>query len=133
MSGHLLDREAVKAANMAYYQAFEENDLDAMVTLWEHSNRVTCVHPGWPMVRGWDDVFASWKTLLVNEPSPQFIVTNELVHVIDDFAWVTCDENILDEGTGTTTATMNLFALSEGRWQMVSHIGSRVELPQNRN
>ncbi len=126
MAGHLLDREAVRAANMAFYQAFEENDLDTMNGLWEHTERATCVHPGWPMLRGWQQVAAAWFTLLTNGGHNQFIITNEVVEVEGDVAWVTCDENVLNEASGATVAAMNMFVLSDGRWRLVSHVGGQV-------
>ena len=37
----------VLAANRAFYAAFEARDIDALSDVWEHSDRSTCVHPGW--------------------------------------------------------------------------------------
>src|SRR5262245_61373444 len=45
--------EAVRAANAAFYAAFESRDLDAMSAVREHSDRATATHPGWPPLRGW--------------------------------------------------------------------------------
>ena len=126
MARHLLDREAVRAANMAFYQSFEENDLDTMNSLWEHSERATCVHPGWPMLRGWPQVGASWFTLMTNGAQNQFIITNEVVEVVGDVAWVTCDENVLNSASGATVAALNMFVMSDSQWRLVSHIGSQV-------
>jgi ketosteroid isomerase-like protein len=126
MGGHLLDREAVRAANLAYYQAFEDNDLDGLSSLWEHSERATCVHPGWPMLRGWPQISASWFTLLTNGGQTQFIVTNEVIEVVGDVAWVTCDENVLAAAGGATVAALNMFVLSDHQWRLVTHIGSQV-------
>ncbi|CAN5365898.1 hypothetical protein BH23ACT3_BH23ACT3_15240 [soil metagenome] len=39
----------VLAANQAFYDAHEQQDLGAMRSVWEHSDRVVCVHPGWPI------------------------------------------------------------------------------------
>jgi ketosteroid isomerase-like protein len=126
MGGHLLDREAVRAANQAFYQSFEDNDLDIMSDLWEHSDRITCVHPGWPMLRGWQQVSAAWFTLMTNGATNQFIITNERVEVEGDVAWVTCDENILNAASGATVAAMNTFVMSDGNWRLVAHLGSQV-------
>jgi hypothetical protein len=126
MGGHLLDREAVRAANMAFYQSFEENDLDVMAGLWEHSERTCCVHPGWPMLRGWHQISASWFTLLANGGNTQFIVTNEVIEIVGDVAWVTCDENVLNEADGATVAALNMFVLSDHQWRLVTHMGSQV-------
>ena len=117
-------------ANRRFYQAFEEADLDAMSDLWEHSDRVACVHPGWAVLRGWSAVASSWAALFQSAERLQFILTNDQVVVQGDAAWVTVDENIIGVESGTV-ASVNLFVRSDGRWQMVGHHGSAVVLRQD--
>ncbi len=120
------DRDAVLAANRAFYEAFEACDLDAMSDVWEHSDRVACTHPGWSTLHGWAGIAASWFALFRNGQHLQFIVTNERVEVAGDAAWVTCDENVLGEGASGTVAATNLFVRVEGGWRMVNHHGSAI-------
>ena len=47
-----VDEAAVRAANRAFYDAFEARDLDAMSDVWEHADRVSCTHPGWRTLHG---------------------------------------------------------------------------------
>jgi hypothetical protein len=70
------DEADLLAANAAFYRAFEAADLDAMSDLWEHSDRVECVHPGWSALRGWGEVAASWATLFGGRQRLQFILTD---------------------------------------------------------
>jgi ketosteroid isomerase-like protein len=121
------DRAAVLAANQAFYAAFEAADLDAMSEAWEHSDRVTCVHPGWAVLRGWGKVVASWAAMFSGDQRLQFILTNVEVAVGDGFAWVTVDENVLDEHRSATVAALNLFArVGPGEWKLVAHHGAVV-------
>ena len=46
------DIEDVLAANALFYDAFERRSLESMGQVWEHSERVVCTHPGWPILRG---------------------------------------------------------------------------------
>ena len=46
------DEAAVRAANQAFYAAFEARDLDAMSDVWEHADRISCTHPGWRTLHG---------------------------------------------------------------------------------
>jgi hypothetical protein len=69
------DLESVTAANKAFYAAFEARDLDAMSLVWEHSDRIVCVHPGWASLRGWGQVAASFFALFQNSQHLQFILT----------------------------------------------------------
>lgn len=121
----------VLAANRVFYAAFEALDMDAMSDLWEHSDRATCVHPGWGRLNGWGAISASFFALFQNGQRLQFILTNERVDVTGDTAWVSCDENILSEQVGGTVAALNVFARDdEGAWRMVVHHGSSV-LPRD--
>ena len=117
----------VLAANRAFYAAFEAGDMDAMSDVWEHSDRVSCVHPGWNRLHGWAAVAASWFALFQNGQHLQFIITNEEASLDGDLAWVTCDENLLsDQQVGGTVAALNLFALGADGWKLLVHHGSPV-------
>src|SRR3954447_19539790 len=87
--------DEVLAANRSFYAAFEEHDLDAMSDLWEHSDRASCVHPGWTVLRGWAAVRAGWMASVQGPQGQQFMRDDEHVVVMRDTAWVTLDENIL--------------------------------------
>lgn len=120
------DEAQVRAANRAFYEAFEGRDLDVMSDIWEHSDRVVCTHPGWRSLHGWGAVSASWFALF-GGPSPlQFILTNEVVAVEGDAAWVTVDENLISADGGGTVAALNIFVRKESRWRLVGHHGAPV-------
>lgn len=125
------DASAVAEANERFYAAFEAADLDAMSDLWEHSDRVTCVHPGWTQLRGWGAVAASWAAMFQGPERLQFILTNRAVTVVGDAAWVTVDENIIGPEAGTV-ASINLFARDGTEWRMVGHHGSGVAVTSGR-
>lgn len=121
-----VDEAAVRTVNRAFYDAFEARDIDAMSDVWEHADRVSCTHPGWRTLRGWGAVSASWFALF-RGPSPlQFILTNEVVSVAGDAAWVTVDENLISADGGGTVAAVNLFLRAGERWRLVAHHGSAV-------
>jgi len=118
--------DEVLRANASFYQAFEERDLDAMSEVWEHSDRVTCVHPGWAALRGWGAVAGSWVALFNGPSELQFILTDVRVAVEGDVAWVTLDENLLGAGTGATVAAQNLFVRRDRGWVLVAHHGAAI-------
>lgn len=120
------DEQAVSAANAAFYDAFERRDLDAMSDVWEHSDRVSCVHPGWAILSGWASVSASWYALFDGPQRLQFIVTDERVDVHGDLAWVTCNENLIDEGNAQAVAATNVFTRTAAGWCLLHHHGSPV-------
>ncbi len=116
----------VRVLHQAFYDAFEARDLDAMSDLWEHSERVSCTHPGWSVLRGWAAVAASWMALFQGPQRLQFILTDEQVEVVGDVAWVTVDENLLGEDSGGTVTSLNMFVRTDGVWKLVAHHGSGV-------
>jgi ketosteroid isomerase-like protein len=122
------DEASVLAVNRSFYEAFEAHDLDAMSDLWEHSDRASCVHPGWTVLRGWAAVGAGWMAIFQGPREQQFLLADEHVVVVGDAAWVTVDENILsDQQPATTVAALNLFIREPGGdWHLVAHHASPV-------
>ena len=116
----------VAAINAAFYDAFERRDLEAMAAVWRHSDDVVCVHPGWPILRGWPLVEQSWRRIFDGPGRNQFILTNEAVVVHGDAAWVTLDENLVDRAATGTIAATNVFRRDGARWSLVVHHGSPV-------
>ena len=101
--------------------------MDAMSDLWEHSDRVACVHPGWSRLTGWGAISASFYALFQNNQPLQFILTGERVDIEGDLAWVSVDENILSDEVGGTVAAVNLFVRDRGgTWRLLVHHGSSI-------
>ena len=66
-----------------------------MSALWERSDRATCTHPGWPTLRGWGPIAASFFALFQGPQDLQFVLTEERLQVQGDAGWATVDENLL--------------------------------------
>lgn len=118
--------DGVLAANQAFYDAHEHRDIAAMGRVWEHADRTVCIHPGWPILRGWPAIEQSWRQIFAGPGRNQFILTNIEVSLDGPVAWVTLDENLVSDGATGTVAATNLFARSGGEWRLVVHHGSPV-------
>ncbi len=94
------DVAAVEQANARFYQAFETLDLARMELVWSHGEHVKCVHPGWPILVGWDAVRSSWATIFENTAEMRFTLSDVRASAGGDLAWVTCTENIFSEVHG---------------------------------
>ncbi|GAA3972457.1 nuclear transport factor 2 family protein [Actinomadura viridis] len=132
-----VDRAQLMEANAEFYAAFEEGDLDRMAAVWAdgpYAAGVTCVHPGWSLLRGRDEVLRSWALIMANTSYIQFVLTEVETDVYGDQAVVTCKENILtaDEGTeagflaGGSIVASNVFVRSGGEWRLLLHHGSPI-------
>jgi ketosteroid isomerase-like protein len=118
--------ESVRAANQAFYRAFESLALARMDEVWSHEGQVTCVHPGWEVADGWPAVRRSFETIFRNTTQISLSVDEERIDVRGERAWVVCIERVRsDDSTGAIVAT-NVFRRDGGRWRMVHHHGSPV-------
>ncbi|SDH79974.1 Ketosteroid isomerase-related protein [Sinosporangium album] len=131
-----VDIGAVETANQAFYTAIEDADLDRMTEVWAEdteAGKVSCVHPGWPLLSGRAEVLRSWALIMANTPYIQFVLTDVSTTVIGDVAILTCAENILTAGdagdasfaAGKVVAT-NTFVRTGGGWRLWMHHGSPV-------
>jgi ketosteroid isomerase-like protein len=118
----------VEEANARFYRAFETLDIAEMDQVWAHGDHARCVHPGWPLLSGWDAVRTSWETIFANTEEMRFTLTDVNVNVRGALAWVTCTENILSEVQGRVTVTSilatNLFERGADGWRLVHHHAS---------
>lgn len=117
---------AVELANASFYAAHEARDYEAMASVWEQSQRAVCVHPGWPILRGWPTIAQSWERIFLGPGRNQFIITNEEVMIDGDLAWITLDENLVDGPSAGTIAATNVFIRTNTGWLLTLHHGSPV-------
>jgi ketosteroid isomerase-like protein len=108
---------AVLDANSAFYRAFARRDLRAMVALWAAEVPVACVHPGWDVLRGRDEVLESWRNILSGD-APDIRCAAASAHVAGDMAWVVCRERV--PGAAPVAAT-NVFVREGGAWRICHH------------
>jgi ketosteroid isomerase-like protein len=118
----------VEEANARFYRAFETLDIEEMDRVWVHGEHARCVHPGWPLLRGWNAVRTSWQRIFENTGEMRFTLADVNVTVGGDLAWVTCTENILSEVNGRVAVTAilatNLFERGADGWRIVHHHAS---------
>ena len=111
------ERDAVLAANRAFYRAFSERDPEAMDRLWAPSGGMVCLHPGQSPLHDRAEIMASWRAIMRHPQAPRVRCMGEWVVGRAGLAIVVCRE-ILPEGQ--LMATNSFVRLSEG-WRMVGH------------
>jgi ketosteroid isomerase-like protein len=134
------DGDVLLELNQDLYTAFENADLDGMDALWAGNGlaeSVVCVHPGWPTLRGRDEVMRSWAMIMANTSYIQFVLTDIEVAVAGEVAVVTCVENIItaadDDSESESTAfagakgvATNVFRRTDSGWRLWVRHGSPV-------
>jgi ketosteroid isomerase-like protein len=89
------DELAVTEINLAFWNSVEEGDLDKLGAIWADGPEVTCIHPGWPALRGRAEVLRSYALIMANTSYVQFFITEAEVRVEGDTAVLTCTANML--------------------------------------
>ena len=130
MKSEMSDIEDVEEANARFYRAVEALDIVQMDAAWSHGEHVKCVHPGWPLLTGWDAVRGAWETIFANTSEIRVTLTDVRVVAADELAWVTCTENVLSEAGGRLSVTAvlatNVFERAPDAWRLCHHHASHV-------
>jgi hypothetical protein len=113
----LSDEVDVLAANERFYQAFNQKDPALMDAVWASRHTVTCVHPGWNMLEGREDVLESWHSILRNPNQPRIVSGGATVSFFGDLALVLCRELV----AGSPLFATNIFVREDGDWRLLHH------------
>ncbi|HVC45583.1 MAG TPA: nuclear transport factor 2 family protein [Candidatus Binataceae bacterium] len=127
------DREAVLAANRAFYSAFESLEVARMERVWRRDQRIACVHPGWRRLTGWGPIMTSWERIFQSAFEMRFELGDPNVTVSGDLAVVLVEENLTQRGydgaSRSQVLATNVFERVDGVWLMLIHHGSPVMAP----
>ncbi|MGB5636111.1 MAG: nuclear transport factor 2 family protein [Waterburya sp.] len=124
------DKEAVLAANEAFYSAFAERDLKIMTSLWWQGSTSICIHPGSQVILGWSDIRDSWDSIFQNTNSLEIDTEIIKVEVDQALAYVLLREIVLQSNQGRRmkgqSMATNVFQKMAQKWYLVSHHGSPI-------
>ena len=120
------ESDDVRAANLAFYKAFEAGDIEAMAAVWSSELPISCLHPGWEPLAGREVVLGSWVGIFRGTRSILFTLRNVQVFVAGDTAWVILVEEMdATQGDGdhlhAAAHATNVFAREPEGWRMVHH------------
>lgn len=125
--------EKVIEANETFYLAVRTGDIDKMGMVWVKDENVKCVHPGWPMLHGWEAVSQSWKNIFESGNQLDIELQDITVEVSGDTAWVICIEKVGykfgDEVQFGFAQSTNIFKLNGVKWFLVLHHASPIPAP----
>jgi len=111
------ERDAVLAANRAFYRAFNDRDYDSMEQIWAPTGAMVCLHPGQGPLHERTAILRSWQGILSHPESPRVRCVDEWVVGRAGLAIVVCREILAN---GQLMATNTYARTSEG-WRMVGH------------
>ena len=124
------DKEAVLAANEAFYRAFSNRDLRSMTLLWWPGSTSLCIHPGGQVLTGWEAIRASWESIFRNTDSNEIDLEIIKVEIDQALAYVIVRETVLQSSRGrkvkAPSIATNIFQKMAQKWYLVHHHGSPI-------
>jgi hypothetical protein len=120
------DYVAVLFANDAFYLAFTSRDVEAMDAIWSQRPSVTCIHPGWELLSGREQVLESWEAILTSGHSPNVTCHEASATVLGETAYVVCYEEL----EGAYLMATNIFIREDNTWKLVHHQAGAAPPPE---
>ena len=119
-------------AEEAFYDAFANADLEAMMDVWADDDSVVCIHPGAPRLEGREEIRESWRQIFEADAELEFELSDEhytqdsqlAIHLIRETIGVN------DEISGVVLST-NIFQMIDGSWRMILHHASPEPEPED--
>jgi len=119
-------------AENAFYTAFANSDLDAMMEVWLDSDAVTCIHPVGPRINGRQAVRGSWAEIFRGSPGLRFRLAEVTrtqdallsIHVLHEYITVPAED-----GERAPAVATNIYQLTQNGWRMLLHHASPVAMP----
>jgi len=113
-------------AALAFYQAFEAKDVDAMMTTWAEDEEIVCVHPGGTRLVGYDAVRTGWEQLFAGDARLAFRLDQVVMIETVGLAMQSAVEHVhtADGRERGTAIVTNVFMRTPGGWRMVCHHAS---------
>ena len=117
--------ESSEKAEQAFYSAFEQRDINLMMSIWCKDCETVCIHPGEPRLEGLDSIRSSWEIIFNYERNLKFELNQKKVIIENNIAIHHVVESIFinNELQSEIIATNIYLKTSEG-WKMVLHHAS---------
>ena len=118
-------RSAIEAED-AFYEAFAQQDVEAMMRVWAEDRPVFCIHPGGDLLTGREEVEESWKQIFGAEVPSHFELEYHYREEFDgQFAISQLTETLYlrHHVVGIVLAT-NVYCGADEGWRMIMHHAS---------
>ena len=125
-----MSEKNVIEANQNFYNAFNKSDIELMIEIWLNDSASQCIHPGWDVLTGFENIMTSWQKIFAAAQDLEIKLSHVDVTASENIAWVTCQENlfsIVSSGVQLSKVhSTNLFKMMNGEWKMILHHASPV-------
>jgi ketosteroid isomerase-like protein len=114
-------------AALAFYQAFEAGDVDAMMATWAEDEDIVCVHPGGARLVGYAAVRGGWEQLFAAGTRLLFRLEQVVIIETVGLSMQSAVEHVTtraDRSESGTALCSNVFLRTPSGWRMVMHHAS---------
>jgi ketosteroid isomerase-like protein len=111
---------------LAFYQAFENKDLDAMMAAWADDEEIVCVHPGGARQVGYEAVRTGFEQIFAGDSKLRFRLDEVVMLETVGLALQSAIEQVYTSDAtlrGIVVAT-NVFMRTPSGWRLVCHHAS---------
>jgi len=111
---------------LAFYQAFENRDLDAMMAAWADDEEIVCVHPGGTRHVSYEAVRTGFEQIFAGDSKLRFRLDDVVMLETVGLALQSAVEHVYaGDATlrGVVVAT-NVFMRTPSGWRLVCHHAS---------
>lgn len=113
-------------AERAFYRAFENSDLENMMSVWHDAEYVECIHPMSARLSGLTEIRDAWTEIfhVTSAIKCETLERRQIEH--DGLAIHIVNENIImDQGKRTIhILATNIYKQTEEGWRMILHHAS---------
>lgn len=114
-----------REAEEAFYEAIENADLSAMMSVWSEDDAAVCIHPGAPRLEGRNDIRESWLEIFESGPPMVFSLSDERITEDKHLAIHLVREEIAVEGELVSVMlSTNIYHRTDDSWRMMLHHSS---------
>lgn len=112
-------------AEKAFYAAFQQSDIEQMMTVWSDTQDITCIHPGGTRLEGQLNVRDSWEQIFGHDNGIKFEISQKRVVMQDNIAIHHVIEAIYMDGElQSEILATNIFRKTKDSWHMIMHHAS---------
>jgi ketosteroid isomerase-like protein len=116
-----------QGAEAAFYHAFEQADIEAMMTVWADADDIECIHPLRPRLHGKAAVRSGWEEIFADSPAIRFEIREAQYYQDGGLAIHVVHEHIKvngESGTRPPIIATNVYRRDAAGWRMILHHAS---------
>lgn len=114
-------------AEAAFYEAFQNGNIEAMMAVWSSDDDIICIHPNSPRLQGRALIAESWQQIFSSEAEVRFEIADAQyiqdallsIHIVHEYIYLNGDRRRRPPVIAT-----NVYQLTSNGWRMILHHGS---------